>query len=77
MAKFIVPPNNSLKFIMLTDTDISQDFALQIGTYFLLVPKMKIYTRCKLVDENENEIPWLSGFILTENNCSFSVDKSN
>ena len=37
---------------MLTDTDISQDFALQIGTYFLLVPKMKIYTRCKLVDEN-------------------------
>jgi hypothetical protein len=61
---------------MLTENDISQDFSLQIGTYFLLVPKIKIYARCKLVDESDNEIPWLSGFILTENNCSFSVDKS-
>jgi hypothetical protein len=28
LAKFIVPPYNSLKYVQLTDTDFSEDFSL-------------------------------------------------
>ena len=76
MAKFIVPPDNSLKYVQLTDTDISEDISLQVEKYFLFIQNLKIYNKCKLVDETGNEIPWLSGFTLTGNACSFSVDKS-
>jgi hypothetical protein len=76
LAKFIVPPYDSLKYVQLTDTDFSEDFSFEIGTYFLFIPNLNIYTRCKVVDRSGNEIPWLSGFTLTGNTCSFSVNKS-
>ena len=76
LARFIVPPNNSLKYVQLTDTDISEDFSLQIEKYFLFIPNLKIYNKCKLVDETDYEISWLTRFTLTGNTCSFSVDKS-
>ena len=76
LAKFIVPPDNSLKYVQLTDSDISEDFSLQIERYFIFIPNLKIYTKCRLVDESGNEISWLYNFTLTENSCSFSVDKS-
>ncbi len=76
LAKFIVPPYNNLKYVQLTNTDVSEDFSLQIEVYFLFIPNLKIYTKCKLDDESGNEITWLYGFTLTGNTCSFSVDKS-
>jgi hypothetical protein len=76
MAKFIVPPDNSLKYVQLTDSDILEDFSLQIEKYFLFIPNLKIYTKCRLVDESGNEISWLYKFNLTEKTCSFSLDKS-
>jgi hypothetical protein len=76
LAKFIVPPYNALKYFQLTDTDVLEDFSLHIATFFLFIPNLKIYTKCKIVDEIGNDISWLSGFVLTASNCSFSVDKS-
>ena len=76
LAKFIVPPYNSLKYVKLIGTDISEDFSIEIGIYFLFISNLKIYTKCKVVDESGNEIPWLYEFTLIGNTCSFSVDKS-
>ena len=76
LAKFIVPPYNALQYVKLTDSNVSEDSSLQIATYFLFIPNLKIYTKCQIVDESGNEIPWLSGFTLTGNTCNFSVDKS-
>jgi hypothetical protein len=75
LAKFIIPPYNFLQFVQLAAADVSEDFSLQISKYFLFIPNLKIYTKCKLFDENGYEISWLSGFTLTEDTCSFSVDK--
>ena len=76
LAKFIVSPYNALQYVKLTDSDVSEDSSLQIATYFLFIPNLKIYTKCKLFHENGNEIPWVSGFTITGDTCSFSVDKS-
>jgi len=50
--------------------------SLQIGSYFTFIPNLNIYSNCKIVDQNYISVFGLSGYTISGNICSFTVDKS-